>query len=121
MDDREKLIELLAEYFTIGDSYAYNLTRVKEAFSVGTMSLDDFVEFDDEVVADIADHLIDNGVSLVPEARPISDWDEDDGDCLWWKFPIEEPPYVGSPLDCNWPGYHTHWTPIDVPEPPKGE
>lgn len=55
---RDRLIELLAKYFTIGDSYAYNLTRVKEAFAVGTVTIDDFVEFDDEVVADIADHLL---------------------------------------------------------------
>lgn len=33
------------------------------------------------------------------KARPLSQWSEDDGDVLWWKFPIEEPPYVGSPLD----------------------
>lgn len=52
-------------------------------------------------------------------ARPLEEWDEDYGDVLWWKFPIEEPPYVGSPLDCNWSGYHTHWTPIEVPEPPN--
>lgn len=53
-------------------------------------------------------------------ARPLKEWHEDYGDVLWWKFPIEEPPYVGSPLDCNWSGYHTHWTPIEVPEPPNG-
>lgn len=59
MDDmRDRLIELLAKYFTIGDSYAYNLTRVKEAFAVGTVTIDDFVEFDEEVVADIADYLL---------------------------------------------------------------
>ena len=65
-DMRDRLIELLAKYFTIGDSYAYNLTRVKEAFAVGTVTIDDFVEFDDEVVADIADHLLANGVILPP-------------------------------------------------------
>lgn len=53
------------------------------------------------------------------EARPLEQWGEDDGDVLWWKFPIEEPPYVGSPLDCNWSGCHTHWTPIEVPDPPN--
>ena len=57
-ESRDKLIEVLAKYFDIGDSYAYNLTRVKEAFAVGTVTIDDFVEFDDEVVADIADHLL---------------------------------------------------------------
>ena len=54
-------------------------------------------------------------------ARPLEEWGEDYGDVLWWKFPIEEPPYVGSPLDLNWTGYHTHWTPIVVPQPPKGD
>lgn len=52
-------------------------------------------------------------------ARPLEEWHEDYGDVLWWKFPIEEPPYVGSPLDEDWTGYHTHWTPIVCPEPPK--
>ena len=45
MDVREKLTELLSKYFNIGDSYAYNLTRVKIAFSCGTVGLDDFEEF----------------------------------------------------------------------------
>lgn len=72
-------------------------------------------------------------------ARPLAEWHEDMGDVLWWKFPIAEAPYVGSPLDLGytveislrasdgtekmmresiggWPGYHTHWTPIERPE-----
>jgi hypothetical protein len=74
-------------------------------------------------------------------ARPIEEYHEDMGDVLWWKFPITEAPYVGSPNDmgrvvgiqiigadepmlstfnvCGWPGYHTHFTMIDTPEPPK--
>lgn len=32
-------------------------------------------------------------------ARPLAEWHEDLGDCLWWKFPVEEQPYVGTPLD----------------------
>jgi hypothetical protein len=43
-------------------------------------------------------------------AKPISEWHEDLGPCLWWIFPICEPPYSGTPLDCNWPEYHTHFT-----------
>ena len=69
--------------------------------------------------------------------RPLSDWHEDHGPVLWWRFPIDEPPYVGSPLDLGhsvllkmpdgnnlvqvggWPGYHTHWTPIILPQEPE--
>lgn len=64
MDVREKLVELLSKYFDIGDSYCYNLTRTKNAFACGTIGFDDFEEFDDETVADIADHLIAHGVTV---------------------------------------------------------
>lgn len=53
------------------------------------------------------------------EARrlwPIQDWHEDDGPVLWWRPPIEEPPYSGTPLDNDWPGYHTHFTLIVMPD-----
>lgn len=72
MDVREKLVELLSKYFNIGDSYAYNLTRVKSAFACGTVGLDDFEEFDDETVEDIASYLIDNGVT-VQEWIPVTE------------------------------------------------
>ena len=74
-------------------------------------------------------------------ARTLAEWHEDDGPVLWWKFPLSEPPYVGSPLDTGfpvevtirdsvrgytytqhfggWPGYHTHWTPIPTPTSPE--
>lgn len=78
-------------------------------------------------------------LELEARARPLSEWTEGDGDVLWWRFPIEEPPYCGSPLDLGqtvevafrqhgetekvrrfqvggWPGYHTHWTRFDVPD-----
>lgn len=64
MSDREKLIEVLSKYFDIADPYAYNLTRDKTAFAVGTMSLEDFEEFNEETMADIADHLIANEVVI---------------------------------------------------------
>lgn len=70
-------------------------------------------------------------------ARPIDEWCEEDGNVLWWAFPVEEPPYVGTPNDTGepfevrtnsgivaagmfggWPGYHTHWTPLPpIPTP----
>lgn len=72
MDVRGKLVETLAEYFNIGDSYAYNLTRVKSAFACGTVGLDDFEEFDDETVEDIASYIIDNGVTVHEQKSPCS-------------------------------------------------
>ncbi len=49
------------------------------------------------------------------EPKPIEEWGEDYGDCLWWSFPIEEPPYCGTPLDCNFPNYVTHFTRLILP------
>ncbi|WP_438498587.1 hypothetical protein [Paenibacillus sp. IHBB 3054] len=51
-------------------------------------------------------------------ARPINEWYEELSDVLWWKFPIEEPPYCGTPLDADWPDYCTHWTPLVIPAAP---
>ena len=68
-----------------------------------------------------ASYLISHGVTVQECTRPLEEWHEDYGDVLWWKFPVDEPPFVGSPLDEHWPAYHTHWTPIPIPQPPKGE
>ena len=75
-------------------------------------------------------------MTKAPTARPLAEWAEEEGDVLWWKFPVEEAPWVGSPLIAGrtveihtwdtgegprlasrttiggWPGYHTHWTPL---------
>ena len=51
--------------------------------------------------------------ALVP--KPLDEWHEDDGDCLWWKFPIEEPPYCGSPLCTDFPDYVAHFTRLILP------
>lgn len=49
--------------------------------------------------------------ALAPEvAIPGEQYHEDDGPALWWRFPILEPPYSGTPNDSDWPGYHTHYT-----------
>ena len=66
---------------------------------------------------ELLQRYIDSGLSpeevqALKTARPLNEWHEDYGDCLWWKFPIEEPPYCGSPLCEDWPEYHTHWTPL---------
>lgn len=61
------------------------------------------------------------------KAQPADDWHEEYGEVLWWHFPIEEPPVVGSPISYNpdgsptVPDYCTHWTPIYCPRPPEKE
>ena len=47
--------------------------------------------------------------------RPLSSWHDDDGAVLWWRIPVDEPPYCGTPGDSDWPGYQTHWTPLPAP------
>jgi hypothetical protein len=55
------------------------------------------------------------------EARPLGEWHEDVGPVMWWRFPIEEAPFCGTPTGSDWPGYHTHWTPIPLPKRPWPE
>lgn len=55
-------------------------------------------------------------------AIPADDWAEEDLDCLWWNFPIEEPPYLGSPISFDRygrrtiPEWCTHFTKIYIPK-----
>lgn len=64
--------------------------------------------------------LVASAVADQLAARTLADYHEDFGTVLWWMFPVTEPPYVGSPLDDDWPGYHTHWTPLPpCPENPR--
>lgn len=56
--------------------------------------------------------------------HPIDEWCEEIGPVLWWKFPVDEPPYLGSPLDSEWgendyDEYYTHWTHLVLPEQPE--
>ena len=55
---KEKLEIALRAYFNIGDSYTFELTRDKSAFNIGTISVDDFQEFDATNVSDLADYLM---------------------------------------------------------------
>ena len=58
-------------------------------------------------------------------ARPIAEWHEDMGFCVWWWWTgtewAGEPAWIGSPNCSDWPGYHTHFTPhpnMPLPAPP---
>ena len=55
---REMLMGLFSKWAGIGDSYIYDLTRVKEGFAVGTVTLDDFSEWDEERVGQLVDELL---------------------------------------------------------------
>jgi hypothetical protein len=59
-----------------------------------------------------------NSLNKVKDAEtPISvaNWKKDDGICLWWSLFTEGPPYVGTPLDDNFPKTVTHFTKIIKP------
>lgn len=56
--------------------------------------------------------------AAAPAPRPLSEWHEDTGPVLWWSFPVQEPPYAGTPLDSDFPAYVTHFTRFAVPQPP---
>ena len=56
--NREKLMAVLREFFSIGDSFTYELTRVKSAFDIGTMSLDDFKEWEEEDISCLCDYIL---------------------------------------------------------------
>ena len=68
--EEEQLKEILMSYFCIGDSDTYQLTRVKEAFDIGTMTFDDFVEWDEEQVNDLIKY-IKNKIEIMPNCRLI--------------------------------------------------
>lgn len=76
---KEALLNALRSYFQIGDSYVYNLTRDKHAFVCGTMGFDDFEEFSEENIEDLANYLMSQGVVKAPgmvnwEERQLQRW-----------------------------------------------
>lgn len=56
---RDMLIDYFSKWADVGDSYIFDLTRVKESFSIGTMSFDDFTEWDDDRIAELVDEFLD--------------------------------------------------------------
>src|SRR5699024_734820 len=50
------------------------------------------------------------------EPIPAEEWAEEDGDVIWWRLPVEEPPYIGSPLCDDFTfNYYTHFTKLIYP------
>ena len=43
--------------------------------------------------------------------HPAETWTEEDSYVIWWRVPIEESPYIGTPNDTSWiDDYYTHWS-----------
>jgi len=68
-------------------------------------------------MSQVIEHLIITEHSRLTKNKPLPliEWHEDMGDMLWWFFPIQEPPYCGTPLDCDFPDYVTHFTKFTYP------
>jgi hypothetical protein len=41
---------------------------------------------------------------------PLADWHAGIGPAIWWRFPVTDKPWIGTPACPDWPGHHTHWT-----------
>lgn len=73
------------------------------------------VNFQTEEDLDTFERLIQKGKDS-ETLHPLEKWHEDEGTCLWWKLPIEEEQYVGSPLDVKFPNNVTHYTKLIEPK-----
>lgn len=74
---------------------------------------------------------------FIGKFRPAEEYHEDDGNALWIKHPVDEPPYVGTSNDLGYqidedsyvggwtPDYYTHFAEIpnswfeNLPTPPR--
>ena len=56
---KETIAEVISKHVSLEDTYTYELKRAKAAFQVGTMSLEDFEEWTDENVDDLAKEIVD--------------------------------------------------------------
>lgn len=69
----------------------------------------------------VHDVLAELAIAITHAPQPRGEWNEGWGNVLWWRFPVTEPPYVGTPLDDDFPDYVTHWTQLPVPFDPPTE
>ena len=60
-------------------------------------------------------------IAVPKYAKHIDDYHEDMGPVLWWRDPIVEPPYVGTPDYEDFDDTYKWWSPIDTPEIPESE
>lgn len=94
------------------------IKKEKYDFSKPWTSLDrsDYKEGYNDASDDILDIIkqLDEPTKVI--AHLAEKWHEDIGPVLWWDFPVEEPPYCGTPLDDDFPKYKTHFTELHIPD-----
>lgn len=62
-----------------------------------------------------------------PTPVHLTIWTSEDGPVTWWCYSerdgewLTAVPWVGQPTDPDWPGHHTHFTPLPrAPKDPQG-
>jgi hypothetical protein len=117
------------EYFSLDDEkqcrrvceYLIELTRQASLSRViwgAVVMLDPRNKLVDPAADTIEHHPDMVAAMAAKKARPLAEWAEENSTALWWRFPIVEAPYCGHPNCDDWPGDHTHWTPLVLPEAP---
>ena len=124
-EDRERLTEIRQCYEDLGGSIppsksamdCHFLLRLLDAATAGEPAGEGipYARYR-EVVAEVA--TLRAALAAARDAavmlRPVDDWHEDIGDVMWFRYPIEEPPMVTSPISSDWPGddYFSGWIPL---------
>lgn len=55
---KEKIAKAITEHINLEDTYTYKLTRVKSAFFVGTLDLEDFEEWSETDVDELTEAIV---------------------------------------------------------------
>ncbi len=98
MKDLPRLISLIADKIEDGTLFRAGLYRPIEIAG--------FIRVAGEAISEL---------NFLTKIHRLDEWHVDYGSVLWWRLPIDEEPYIGTPLDSDWPGYHTHWSRLPSP------
>ena len=93
-----------------------------ESFDIGDYATDCIADLEADIAKAFTTIAELNGIidklRAPNDAYPAAEYHEDHGCVLWWRFPLEEPPWAGSELDDDFtPDYYTHWSRLQAPTP----
>jgi hypothetical protein len=96
----------------IVDSLAASVSALTEEQKDHQKAIAIYVEENRRLAADL------RAARSLTRTRPFAEWHEDDGAALWWKAPVQEPPFSGTPGDSDWPFNEEDemvlwWTPLN--------